>query len=58
MSKTEFAAYLREHGYAVEIENGVVTVVNQDKNTFAEMVALANKAGYTMSMGWRKGETA
>lgn len=58
MSKTEFASYLREHGYTVEIEDGVVTVVSQDKDTFAKMVALANEAGYGMSMGWRKGETA
>ena len=54
MGKTEFAEYLRKEGYEVVIEEGMVIVIDQDKRTFAKMIKLANAAGYSMSMGWRK----
>ena len=55
MTKTEFAAYLTEHGYPAENENGVVMVRKEKsltKKELQDVKAMMRDAGYNASYGY------
>lgn len=55
MTKTEFAAYLTEHGYPAENENGVVMISKDKPLTKSDLKALRDmmrEAGYNASYGY------
>lgn len=55
MTKTEFAAYLTEHGYPAENENGVVMIRKDKPLTKTDLKAVRDmirEAGYNASYGY------
>lgn len=59
MTKTEFAAYLTEHGYPAENENGVVMISKDKPLTKSDLKALRDmmrETGYNASYGYTENE--
>ena len=55
MTKTEFAAYLTEHGYPAENENGVVMISKEKPLSKSDIKAVENmmkETGYNASYGY------
>lgn len=59
MTKTEFAAYLTEHGYPAENENGVVMISKDKPLTKPDLKAVRDmmrEVGYNASYGYSTNE--
>ena len=59
MTKTEFAAYLTEHEYPAENENGVVMIRKDKPLTKADLKAVRDmmrEVGYNASYGYSTSE--